>query len=48
MKSDGWDPDLPLTSSNHPPCEYCDLGIETSDCTCFDYQDENEVSPCSK
>lgn len=33
-----------------PPCEYCDLGVETSPCTCFlgdddddyDYEDEED------
>lgn len=43
MRADGWDPDLPLSSANHPPCDHCDLGIENCDCTCGNWDDADVI-----
>jgi hypothetical protein len=24
-----------------PPCDYCDLGCEIAECTCFDFEQED-------
>jgi len=32
-----FDPKLPITSFNHPPCDACDLDVSGVPCTCFDW-----------
>jgi hypothetical protein len=37
---DGWDPNGAICSHNHPPCEFDDLGIDSTPCTCGLYEGE--------
>ena len=32
-----FDTSLPITSWNHPECDYCDGGVASVPCTCFDW-----------
>lgn len=32
-----FNPNLPITSYNHPACDHCDVGVENVPCTCFDW-----------
>lgn len=32
-----FNPNMPITSFNHPLCDHCDNGVESAPCSCFDW-----------